>query len=344
LRGGDPALERYLVGLAAELGQPARNARFDPATGRLTPEEAGREVILAESLRRLADAFSAPGERRAELAVRPVSPPVTLRELRRAGVRELLASYSTRFDPADANRVHNLTLAARALDGALIGSGVTFSFNGTVGARTEVRGYLPAPEIVQEKYVLGVGGGTCQVSSTLYNAALLAGLQVIERTAHSQPLGYVPPGRDATVYFGLIDLKVRNNRSHSVVIATTVARDSLTVALCGQREDFPDVRLELGPLVPVEPGPEEVEVDPSLPPGERQILEEERTGYRVKLFRRYFRGSEAVGAEQVSEDYYPALPRRVKAGPTVTNALPKPPRTGSPPLPGVDLSTTLLYN
>jgi vancomycin resistance protein YoaR len=343
-RGDGPALERYLVDLAAELNRPARNARFDPFTGRLTPEEVGREVVLPESLRHLQGVLAAPGARRAELLVRPVTPAVTLKALRRAGVRELLASYSTRFASDDANRVHNLTLAAQALDGTLIPSGGTFSFNLVVGERTEARGYRPAPEIVQERYVLGIGGGTCQVSSTLYNVALLAGLQVTERTAHSQPLGYVPPGRDATVYYGLIDLKVRNNRSYPVAIATRVSRDQLTVALCGQREDFPEVRLELGQLVPVEPGPDEEVPDPSLPAGERQILEEGHTGYRVTLFRRFYRGGQVVGAEQVSEDYYPARPRRVKTGPTGTGSLSKPPRMGVSPAPGVDLSTTLLYN
>ncbi|MDI6870795.1 MAG: VanW family protein [Bacillota bacterium] len=344
LCGGESSLRRFLEGLCTEVGQPPRNARFDPATGALAPEAPGREIALADSYRRLRAAFASPVGREVALVVRPVSPRVTLAELRRAGIRQLLAKYTTRFDPGDANRVHNLCLAAQALDGTLLRPGEILSFNRTVGERTEARGYRPAPEIVQERFVAGIGGGTCQVSSTLYNAALLAGLEVRERTAHSQPLGYVPPGRDATVYYGLIDLKIRNNRRRPVVFATTVGRDTLTVAVCGQKEDSPEVRLELSPLVPVEPGPELVEVDPALSPGERVVVEEARPGYRVKLYRRYYRESRQVASEVVSEDYYPPRPRRVKVGPPPANAAKSPSRQVLPVPPDVDLSPSVLYN
>jgi vancomycin resistance protein VanW len=315
LRGGEESLARLLVAVAAEVGRPPRNARFDPETGRLTPEVLGREVDLAESRRLLRAALASPEKRQVALAIRPVKPLVTLAQLRRAGIRQLLARYTTRFTPADRNRVHNLRLAAQALDGVLLEPGGTLSFNQVVGPRTEARGYRPAPEIVRERFVVGIGGGACQVSSTLYNAALLAGLAVPQRTAHSQPLGYVPPGRDATVYYGLIDLKVRNTRDRPVMVAAAVGQDTLTVAFYGQPEDFPEVRLALSPLVPVEPGPEVVEVDASLPPGERKVVEEAHPGYRVRLYRLYLRSGQQVASEVVSEDYYPPRARRLKVGP-----------------------------
>lgn len=344
LAGQPEVLHRYLVRVAAGLAKPPRNARFDPRSGQLTPEDEGREVLLAETQRRLRAALMDVRERRVALAVRTVRPAVTLAQLRRAGIRQVLSSFTTRFDPAETNRVSNIRLAAGAIDGTLLRPGEVLSFNRVVGPRTEARGYRPAPEIVRERYVTGIGGGICQVSSTLYNAALLAGLQVPERTAHSQPLGYVPPGRDATVYYDLIDLKVRNNRSRPVVVAASAEKDTLTIAFCGQQEDFPEVRLELGPLLPVEPGPEVVEVDPSLPPGERQVAEEARTGYRVRLLRRYYRAGEEVAAEVVSEDFYPPRPRRVKTGPPTTNPLLRKVQPASPARPGVDLSHFVLYN
>lgn len=239
---------------------------------------------------------------------------MTLEQLRRAGIQTVLATFTTRFDPSDRNRVHNIRLAAETLDGTLIRPGEVLSFNGVTGERTEARGYRPANEIVREKFVLGIGGGVCQVSSTLYNAALLAGLQIPARTSHSQPLGYVSPGRDATVYDRLIDLKVRNNRAHAVVVSSAVGADSLTVAISGRLEDFPEVRLELSPLEPVEPGEDVVEVDPGLSPGARNLVEEGRLGYRVKLYRRYYRNGEQVAVELVSQDLYPPRPRRLKVG------------------------------
>lgn len=331
LRGGQTALKPLLVRLAAELRQPARNARFDPKTGRFAPEAPGHEVLFAESLRRLSAAFFSAESRRVTLAVRRVPPQVTLEQLRRAGIQTVLATFTTRFDPADQNRVHNIRLAAEALDGILIRPGEVLSFNGVTGDHTEARGYRPAYEIVREKFVLGIGGGVCQVSSTLYNAALLAGLQIPGRTPHSQPLGYVPPGRDATVYDGLIDLKIRNNRSHSVVVSSAVGSDSLTIAFSGRWEDFPEVRLELSPLEPVEPGPDVIEVDPGLAPGVKTVVEESRLGYRVKLYRRYYRNGEQVAVELVSQDFYPPRPRRLKVGPPAPQAAERP--TGLP-LPG----------
>ncbi|HHW15294.1 MAG TPA: hypothetical protein GXX28_10260 [Firmicutes bacterium] len=344
LREGSGQLDRFLSALAAELGRPPRNARFDPQTGLVTPEVEGLELERAESRRRLLNAFVSPEKQQVSLALRRLKPGVTLADLRQAGISQLLAAFTTRFDPNDANRVHNIRLAAQALDGTLIRPGEVCSFNRVVGERSEARGYRPAPEIVRERYVVGIGGGVCQVSSTFYNAALLAGLEVPERAPHSQPLGYVPPGRDATVYYGLVDLKVRNNRSRTVAVVAEVGRDALTVALCGQKEDFPEVRLELGPLQPVEPGPDKIEVDPALAPGERRVAEEARPGYRVTLYRQYFRGETPVGREVVSEDYYPPRPRRVKVGPPPTYAREGPSDGASPVPPRVDLSTPVLYN
>ncbi|MGE5554042.1 MAG: VanW family protein [Betaproteobacteria bacterium] len=347
LRGARAPLEKFLAAISAEVGQLPKNARFDPANGILTPEVPGREVALTESCRLLQTALYSPRERRVALVVRPIKPRVTLAALRKAGVRQLLAKYTTRFEPNDQNRVHNIRLAAEALDGTLLRPGEVLSFNLVVGPRTAARGYRPAPEILRERFVVGIGGGVCQVSSTLYNAALLAGLEVPERTAHSQPLGYVPPGRDATVYYGLVDLKVRNTRNRPVVVATAVGWDTLTVAFCGQREDSPEVRLASSPLVPVEPGPEVVEVDPALREGERRVVEEARPGYRVRLYRLYLRSGRPVASEVVSEDYYPPRRRRVKVGPPLTSPPEKAVSPGSDrpsshvPLspPSVDLST-----
>lgn len=344
LREGSGELDRFLSALAGAVGRPPRNARFDPGTGRLTPEAEGVELELAESRRRLVSAFTSPSAGAVDLALRRRKPGVTLADLRQAGIRQRLAAYTTRFSPDDVNRVRNIRLAAQALDGTLIRPGEVCSFNEVVGERSEARGYRPAPEILRERYVVGVGGGVCQVSSTLYNAALLAGLEVPERAPHSQPLGYVPPGRDATVYYGLVDLKVRNNRSRTVAVVAEVGQDALTISLCGQKEDFPEIRLESGPLEPIEPGPEKIEVDPALAPGERRIVEEARPGYRVKLYRRYFRGELPVGREAVSEDYYPPRPRRVKVGTPPTYAQKSPTSGASPDSPHVDLSTPVLYN
>src|SRR5690606_9807336 len=110
-----------------------------------------------------------------------------------------------------------------------------FSFNRVVGPRTLAKGFLPAPEIVGEEFVEGVGGGICQVSSTLYNAALYADLQIVERYRHSVPLGYVPPGRDATLQYGVMDFQFRNTTGEPLIVRAVAGDGRLHVTLWGRR-------------------------------------------------------------------------------------------------------------
>ena len=123
---------------------------------------------------------------------------------------ELMGEYSTSYASSSAARKHNIELAASAVNGAVIGVGEEFSFNVTVGVRSRRRGYLPAPVIVSGKYTTGVGGGVCQVSTTLYNAVLRSGLEVVSVSRHSIPVSYVPRSMDAMVS-GATDFRFKNN-------------------------------------------------------------------------------------------------------------------------------------
>src|SRR6478735_8465377 len=129
-----------------------------------------------------------------------------------------LASYSTRFRPSDTSRNRNVQLSAEAINNVVLGPGDSFSYNQTVGERTAERGYQPAPEIINKQLVMGIGGGICQTSSTLFNAIDGAGLQVTARSHHSKHVGYVPAGRDATVSWGGPDFKFTNNKDYPVII------------------------------------------------------------------------------------------------------------------------------
>ncbi len=122
-------------------------------------------------------------------------------------------------------------MAAEALNNALVYSGKTFSFNERVGPRTPDRGYLKAIIFVNKKQVEGYGGGVCQVSTTLYNAVLDAGLRVMERHPHSLPVSYVPKGKDATVNFGTADFKFKNNTANTLMLHAFVDKNKLTVEI-----------------------------------------------------------------------------------------------------------------
>ena len=142
-----------------------------------------------------------------------------------------MAEYSTNFNPRETNRTENLRLAAKAIDGKRLAPGEQFSFNETVGERTVARGYKEAMIIEGNSFTLGLGGGICQVSSTLYNAAALAKLEIVERHHHSLTVGYVPPGKDATVAWPVLDFKFRNNTQNALVIRTFVEGNTLTIKL-----------------------------------------------------------------------------------------------------------------
>ncbi|MGN8647775.1 VanW family protein [Gracilibacillus sp. HCP3S3_G5_1] len=129
-----------------------------------------------------------------------------------------IGHYITYFNANNKERSHNISLAAEAIDSYVVFPEKTFSFNKVVGKRTKEKGYLPAPEIVQGELTEGIGGGICQVSSTLFNAIDRASAQILERYSHSKKVPYVPPGRDATVSWYGPDFTFKNNFNQPLLI------------------------------------------------------------------------------------------------------------------------------
>src|SRR5207248_1922171 len=148
------------------------------------------------------------------LPFRAASPKVTADHL--GSINTLLAAYSTSMGGSSRNRRHNIQVACQAIDGTVLIPGEVFSYNDTVGPRSERAGFRTAPVIIHGELVPGTGGGVCQVSSTLYNLALLGGLKIVRRSHHQFPVHYVPPGRDATVAYGSLDLRFANSLPHPV--------------------------------------------------------------------------------------------------------------------------------
>lgn len=149
---------------------------------------------------------------------------------------EKLYSFTTYFDGGNADRSFNIRLAAEKINGAILQPDEVFSFNGTVGARSEQNGFKSAKIISDGKFVIGTGGGVCQVSTTLYNAALLSGLQIEEYHPHSLRVNYVAPSRDAMVSGSYCDLKFKNNRKTHVYIRTTCTLSSVTCTVYGESD------------------------------------------------------------------------------------------------------------
>lgn len=156
-----------------------------------------------------------------------------------AAVKEetrLLSGFTTHFDGGNLNRVSNIRLAAAKINGTVLNGGKTLSFNDIVGARVKERGFLTAKIIENGEFTEGVGGGVCQVSTTLYNAALLSGLKIEEYHPHTLAVGYVPPSRDAMVSGKTFDLKIKNNGKTPVYIRANVTDGSVTFDIYGKSD------------------------------------------------------------------------------------------------------------
>jgi vancomycin resistance protein YoaR len=186
-------------------------------------------------------------------------------------IKGLVASYQT-FYGGEANRIHNVQLVAHLVDKHVIAPGETFSFNGTTGERSKDKGFLEAPVIINGELKTGLGGGVCQVSTTVFNAAYEAGLPIVSRTNHALYISHYPQGRDATVNYPDTDLKFTNDTGHWILLRTWVGSSSLTVALYGTPVHRRVVS-ETSPLVVTGSAPIRRIKDPSLFVGQTAVEE-----------------------------------------------------------------------
>lgn len=214
--------------LAPQVERAAIDARVDIANRRKIPEVSGARLEVDPSVDAIERAVAA-GETAIELSLAPVLAKVTLDDLVRVDISKVVAMRETKFHTfgAGVGRSVNVRNAAAKIDGIVLAPGQMLSFNEAVGARTLERGFTWAPEIQGDELTTGVGGGTCQVSSTLFAAALHATLNIIERQSHSRPSSYAPLGLDATVSWPKVDLKIQNTLPHAVMIHAYIPEDTV---------------------------------------------------------------------------------------------------------------------
>lgn len=223
----------------------------DDGSIHVTESRSGMLLDLPVLMDELDDAATGGGLRTIFVALTPVFPKLSTADVQNMGLSALGSQFTTYFDPRNASRANNIALAAKLVDGALVEPGETFSLNAAMGPRTANRGFDYAPVIASDNVLRqGVGGGICQYATTLFNAVFFAGLPVVEREAHSLYISHYPVGRDATVAWGAIDFRFRNDTGKSIMIRSWIDGGALTVALVGKtgREvayttsDFYDIR------------------------------------------------------------------------------------------------------
>ena len=224
----------------------------------------------------------------------------------------LLGTCTTNYDASNINRNNNLRLAAEKINGAIVNPGETFSYNQTVGQRTIAAGFKEAKAYANGQVVLDVGGGICQLSSTLYNSVLLSNLEVVERRSHYFRTSYLPAGRDATVSWGSVDFKFKNNRKYPIKIVATAQDGVVKVDIYGiKQDDDYDVTIESKEtsIIPMETIYEE---DNSLAEGEQVVTQRGEDGCTSETYKTLSKNGVVVSRTLVSKDTYNDLPTIIK--------------------------------
>lgn len=248
-----------------------------------------------------------------EIPVTAVAPRVSTESVQRLAFNSVIGEFTTKYAVSEKDRSSNLQRAAAALDKKIVLPGQTFSFNDTVGPRTEATGYKDAYVIVNNKYVEGVGGGVCQVSSTLYNAALLADLKIVARTPHAMAITYVPLGQDATVdYNSKVDFKFQNNTGALLYIRSQTKPGLLTICIYG-KQTGKTVTLK-HQIVKETDFEVERRPDPSLASGATVQEQAGSKGYTVKSWRVLKDAQGKVTEEYLGEDVYAPTNQIIRYG------------------------------
>ncbi|NLX89220.1 MAG: hypothetical protein GXZ09_07440 [Syntrophomonadaceae bacterium] len=320
-------VQQLLTEWQEALGTPAEDAYLEVDRNQglvVVPEKIGKEIDHDSTWAQMPaewDAFSA---LEIPLKMKDNYPAVLASDL--AGMGEL-STYTTWYKVYEVDRTHNLTKAANIINGVMVKPGQVFSFNQTVGPRTGVTGYRDALIIVGDRFEPGTGGGICQVSSTLYNAVLLAGLEIVERYNHGLAVAYIPPGLDATVAYGLQDFRFRNNTDSPIYIRALAGGGKLTITIYGNLAYKKNIKLSyvIDQVIPFQ---EVRELKPDMQPGTEKLDHSGAPGYIVRSFRSHLNEKgETISTEQLSRDYYKPLNKLVFVGPE----LPAQERPSDPP-------------
>ncbi|MBV6459194.1 MAG: hypothetical protein HONBIEJF_02337 [Fimbriimonadaceae bacterium] len=233
-------------------------------------------------------------------------------------INEVRTSYSTRFSTGKVTRCANIKLASSILDGVVLMPGDRFSFNDTVGRRTQKSGFKIAGVYKNGRHDFDVGGGICQVSTTLYNAALLSNLKIVQRSNHSMPVPYVPLGRDATVDYGSHDLVFENNLDTPIAVSCQYSPGKLTFTILGKKDPSLSVKIVTSGHRSWSRGVK-FEHNGSLPYGKTLVTEKGSSGHSCVSTRLVYRDGKLVAREPLGQSYYAGavriIAKNMKASP-----------------------------
>lgn len=248
----------------------------------------------------------------------------TVNDLGEEAFPNTLGTFTTRYDASNKNRSNNIVLASSKINGTVILPGETFSYNKTVGKRTITSGFKEAGAYAGGKVIQEVGGGICQVSSTLYNAVLYANLEIVDRSNHYFECSYVDAGRDATVSWGTVDFKFRNNRTYPIKIEAYSKNGVVKISIKGIKEEKEyEVTIQSKITSIIKKTVQYIE-DPTLEIGEEVVEQEGHNGCTSKTYKIVKYNGTVVSNDVISSDSYHALEKIVRKGTKQVKAEEKP--------------------
>lgn len=256
------------------------------------------------------------GEAFIDAKIKEITPEITASKLNKINSR--ISSYSTNYGGSPAGRAANIELTAKLINGKLLMPGDVFSFNEVTGPRSQKEGYQTAPVIIKNKLVDGIGGGVCQVSTTLYNAVIRCNLRSMSRVNHTLTPAYVPPGFDATVSSD-IDYKFKNTLDYPILIEGFTEKGNLYFNIYSNSA-LNDIKYDLINEIYETTAPEIIyKKDPSLPKGVTEKEETPHIGYKVKVYLAGFKNGKEVSRQLISRDIYHKVDGVYRIGENVQN-------------------------
>lgn len=295
-----------------EICKQPKDAYYDKETKKLYKEENGMDFAIT-----IEEAKNKIREEKEEyiIPLKIVKPQIKVSDLANENFfPKLLAKFTTRYDESIENRANNIHLSSQKINGTILMPGETFSYNKIVGERTAKAGYKEASVYMGGKVVNGIGGGICQVSSTLYNAVLLANLEITERRNHYFITSYVSSSRDATVSYGSIDFKFKNTRSYPIKIECMSKNGICQIFIYGMEEETEyEVEIE-DQITEVIPYTTKTIKTNELVEGESIIAQKGVNGYKSEAYRILKLNGKVISKTLLSKDSYNPLQEVIKVG------------------------------
>lgn len=294
-----------------EIYKEPQDASYNEQTHQLVTQKEGIDFAISiEEVKKLL-------EQKQEEYVIPLKitkPKISIESLGVKVFPDQLGRYTTRYDESNKNRTNNIKLASEKIEGTILMPGETFSYNKIVGERTIKAGYKEAAVYMGGKVVDGIGGGICQVSSTLYNAVLDANLEIIKRSNHYFLTSYVPASRDATVSYGSIDFQFKNNRTYPIKVECTAKNGISQVSIYGIKEETEYEVIIQDEITEVLPYTTKYIETSSLTKGQENIVQQGSNGYKSQAYKILKLNGKVVSKTLLSKDSYHPMERIIEIG------------------------------